>query len=130
MLGVIDLDDVANYLTAADIFCFASVAETQGLVTLEAMASGLPVAAVNGSGTRDVLQEGIQGFLSDNNNASLAEAIGKLVTSRDLRLKMGQAAKERARAFEIKQQAYKLLDVYAQATESAIQGELVLSEHV
>ena len=130
MLGVIDLDDVANYLTAADIFCFASVAETQGLVTLEAMASGLPVAAVNGSGTRDILREGIQGFLSDNNSTSLAEAIGKLVSDQDLRLKMGLAAKKRAMDFEIKKMAQKLLDVYAQATESAIQGELVLSDRV
>ena len=130
MPGVIDLDNVAHYLTAADIFCFASVAETQGLVTLEALASGLPVAAVDGSGTRDVLQDGVQGFLSDNNGDSLAEAIEKLVSDQDLRLKCGLAAKERAREFEIKQQASKLLDVYAQAKESAMQGEFVLNDRV
>jgi len=126
MPGVIDLGDVANYLTAADIFCFASVSETQGLVTLEAMASGLPIAAIDGSGTRDILQDGIQGFMSINDSSALSEAIRKLVMDGELRQKMGQAARQKARMFEIRHQAQKLLDVYAQAQESNLKGEMVL----
>src|SRR3989337_4055251 len=126
MPGVIDLGDVANYLTAADIFCFASVSETQGLVTLEAMAPGLPIAAIDGSGTRDILQDGIQGFMSINDSSALSEAIRKLVMDGEMRQKMGQAARQKARMFEIRHQAQKLLDVYAQAQESNLKGEMVL----
>ena len=53
--GLVPFDEVPVYLAAADLFVFASVTETQGLVTLEAMASGLPVAAVDASGTREAV---------------------------------------------------------------------------
>ena len=125
MPGGIDLDEVGKYLVAADIFCFASVAEAQGLVTLEAMASGLPVAAVDGSGTRDILQEGVQGFLTGNSAESLAQGIEKLVASPDLRHRMGIASRKRARQFDILNQARKLVDVYHQAIESARAGQLI-----
>ena len=125
MPGGIDLDQVGNYLVAADIFCFASVAEAQGLVTLEAMAAGLPVAAVDGSGTRDVLEDGVQGFMTANGAEALGQGIEKLVADQELRSKMGQAARKRAREFDIVNQARKLLDVYAIAQESARQGKKI-----
>lgn len=125
MAGGVDLDAVSNYLVAADVFCFASVAEAQGLVTLEAMAAGLPVAAVDGSGTRDILEDGVQGFMTDNDPLSLSQGIEKLVTDQELRLKMGMAARKRAGEFDILNQARKLLDVYAQAQESARAGKLI-----
>ena len=43
-----------HYLNAADAFLFASKSETQGIVLLEAMAAGCPVAAVRASGAVDV----------------------------------------------------------------------------
>jgi 1,2-diacylglycerol 3-alpha-glucosyltransferase len=125
MTGGVDPDAVSNYLVAADIFCFASVAEAQGLVTLEAMAAGLPVAAVDGSGTRDILEDGVQGFMTANDPLSLSQGIEKLVTDRELRLKMGLAARDRASEFDILNQARKLLNVYAQARESARSGNLI-----
>ena len=48
--GQVPFDEIPVYLKAADLFVFASVTETQGLVTIEAMAAGLPVVAVDGSG--------------------------------------------------------------------------------
>ena len=125
MPGGIDLDQVGHYLVAADVFCFASVAEAQGLVTLEAMAAGLPVAAVDGSGTRDVLEDGVQGFLTVNDAEALGKGIEKLVADQELRLKMGAAAKMRAREFDIVNQAKKILEVYGQAQESSRQGKLI-----
>ncbi len=53
--GKVAFEDVPAYLKAADLFAFASNTETQGLVTLEAMAAGLPVVAVDAVGTRDVV---------------------------------------------------------------------------
>jgi 1,2-diacylglycerol 3-alpha-glucosyltransferase len=125
MPGGIDLDSVGKFLVAADIFCFASISEAQGLVTLEAMAAGLPVAAVDGSGTRDILEDGVQGFLTSNDSGSLAQAIEKLALDQDLRLKMGLAARTRARDFDILNQARKLEEVYAHAKESSRHGKLI-----
>lgn len=50
----------------ADIFIFASTSETQGLVLIEAMAQGTPVIALEGPGQRDLIENGINGFLIKN----------------------------------------------------------------
>ncbi len=47
--------EMADIYAAADIFLFPSQTETQGLVTIEALASGTPVVAVRGPGTLDIL---------------------------------------------------------------------------
>jgi len=61
--GALPFEEIPRYMKAADVFSFASVTETQGLVTIEAMAAGLPVVAVDGSGTRyyRAWQRGIPG---------------------------------------------------------------------
>ena len=56
--GLVPFEDVPAYLKAGDIFCFASTTETQGLVTMEALAAGLPVVAVDATGTRDAVVNG------------------------------------------------------------------------
>src|SRR3990172_1520328 len=54
-VGKMPFEEIPNYLKAADLFAFASDSQTQGLVTLEAMAAGLPVVAVDAIGTSDVV---------------------------------------------------------------------------
>ena len=123
--GKVEPEDVSAYLAAADIFCFASITETQGLATLEAMAAGLPVAAVDASGTSDAVENGIQGFLTPNDSVALAYAIERLVVNPDLRDRMGSAAKIRAREFDIILLAKKLLEVYEIAMGNAKAGRYV-----
>ena len=77
--GKLPFSEVTIYLKAADIFAFASVTETQGLVTMEAMAAGLPVVAVDASGTRDIVDNGEQGFLVRNDADALSESIKQLM---------------------------------------------------
>ncbi len=48
---------------AMDVFAFASKSETQGMVLAEAMAAGLPVVALNASGVREVMRDGLNGFM-------------------------------------------------------------------
>lgn len=52
------------YLQASDAFLFSSLTETQGIVILEAMAAGIPVAAVRADGVRDIVEDGRNGVLS------------------------------------------------------------------
>jgi glycosyltransferase involved in cell wall biosynthesis len=73
-LGIVPYEKVPEFLIASDLFAFASLTETQGLVTLEAMASGLPVVAYDGIGTRDVVDDGINGILTQANPLDLAAA--------------------------------------------------------
>lgn len=58
--------DLAAHLAAADVFVFPSRTDTFGLVMLEAMACGLPVAALPVTGPLDVVRNGITGVLDDD----------------------------------------------------------------
>jgi 1,2-diacylglycerol 3-alpha-glucosyltransferase len=123
--GRIGPEDIPKWLGAADVFCFASITETQGLATLEAMAASLPVAAVEASGTSDCVQDGEQGFLTPNDSTALGAAIEKLVVDPDLRKRMGSSARSTAGEFDILLQAGRLLTVYDEAREAARAGQFV-----
>jgi 1,2-diacylglycerol 3-alpha-glucosyltransferase len=55
--------ELSGFYSASDLFIFASLTETQGLVLTEAMASGLPVIALDAPGSRDIICNEINGFL-------------------------------------------------------------------
>jgi len=59
-------EDLALEYASADVFVFPSRTDTFGLVMLEAMASGLPVAAYPVMGPVDVVTHGVTGILSDD----------------------------------------------------------------
>lgn len=59
-------EDLAAHLSAADILVFPSRTDTFGLVNLEAMACGVPVAAYPVTGPIDVIEDGVTGALDDN----------------------------------------------------------------
>jgi len=58
--------ELVSCLSLADVFVFPSRTETFGLVALEALACGVPVAAHDVMGPRDIITNGVDGYLSDN----------------------------------------------------------------
>lgn len=71
--GALVGQDLAESYASADVFVFPSVTETFGIVMLEAMASGVPVAALPVGGPNDVVTQGVSGILSnDLRQAALA----------------------------------------------------------
>jgi glycosyltransferase involved in cell wall biosynthesis len=109
---------VPDYLKAADLFCFASVTETQGLVTMEALAAGLPVVAVNATGTRDVLEDNVQGFLTENSPEALANGVLRILDDKSLYRRFQKEARVKVQEFDINQLAEKLVAVYEIAIEA------------
>jgi glycosyltransferase involved in cell wall biosynthesis len=65
-------EDLAAHLAAADVLVFPSLTDTFGLVNLEAMACGVPVAAFPVTGPIDVVRDGVTGAL-DTDLAQAAE---------------------------------------------------------
>jgi glycosyltransferase involved in cell wall biosynthesis len=59
-------EDLAAHIAASDVFVFPSRTDTFGLVLLEAMACGVPVAAYPVTGPIDVVRDGVTGVLSEN----------------------------------------------------------------
>jgi glycosyltransferase involved in cell wall biosynthesis len=124
--GKIPFEEVPAYLKAADLFVFASVTETQGLVTMEAFAAGLPVVAVDGTGTRDVVGHENEGLLTENDGAALGEAIQRILGDETLLSSYKQAAVEKARTLDIIHVAKQLQDVYSQAIDDKNAGRKVI----
>ena len=90
--------DVIDYCLGADLFVYASVTETQGLVLTEAKACGLPVVAVFGGGISDVVENGVDGYLVPQNQEKFVEHVIRLLKDPLLRKEMSVRAEEDARA--------------------------------
>ena len=91
-------EDLADHYAAADLFAFASVTETFGNVVLEALATGLPVAALRAGGVGSIVEDGVTGILvaPDQPPRSLADALIRLVNHPTQRRFQTQAAREYA----------------------------------
>ena len=58
--------ELVDLLSICDVFVFPSRTETFGLVVLEALSCQIPVAAHNVMGPRDIITNGVDGFLGEN----------------------------------------------------------------
>jgi glycosyltransferase involved in cell wall biosynthesis len=74
-LGLLDREELAKVYAAADVFVFPSRTDTFGLVLLEAMACGLPVAAYPVTGPRDVIGDSAAGVLHEDLRTACLEAL-------------------------------------------------------
>jgi 1,2-diacylglycerol 3-alpha-glucosyltransferase/glucuronosyltransferase len=74
-LGLLENGTLAAHLAAADVFVFPSRTDTFGVVQLEALASGVPVAAFPVTGPRDVVGNNPVGVLDDDLRAACMGAL-------------------------------------------------------
>jgi 1,2-diacylglycerol 3-alpha-glucosyltransferase len=96
--GEIKYPAILDYYAASDVFVFSSLSETQGLVLVEAMASGLPQVAVNAEGVSDVVRNGETGYLTPLSTEAFSSKVLSLLNNRDLWLAMSKASKNTARS--------------------------------
>lgn len=68
--------ELANWYVWADVFCFPSRLDTFGIVMIESMSQGTPVAAYPVSGPLDVVMPGITGYLDNTLSESIDRCIG------------------------------------------------------
>lgn len=103
------VSDIVAKFRESSIFVLSSRYEGFGLVIVEAMSCGLPVVAFAcHCGPRDIISEGIDGFLvSEGNIDELAEKVCLLIEREELRKEMGKMAR-------LKAEHYKIEDIGAQ----------------
>jgi glycosyltransferase involved in cell wall biosynthesis len=65
--GMLSQSELANYYASSDLFVFPSQTETFGNVTIEALASGIPVLAFDCAAARDWVQPNVNGWLIPEN---------------------------------------------------------------
>ena len=112
--GKVPWDEINKYYQMADIFATASHTETQGLTVIEAMGASLPVVAYNDDAFRDVVVDGLNGYLF-NTEQDYIEDVLKLVKNEKLYKRMCRQARINAESHSAKYYAEKVLDVYATA---------------
>lgn len=99
-VGYIQDQELGSYLNACDLFCFSSISQKEafGITQIEAMLLGKPVVGFElNNGTSFVNQNGITGLIIKNKSPqAYAEAILKLRSNSELRLKLGKQAQRRA----------------------------------
>lgn len=73
-LGSLEGEELAQVYASSDVFVFPSKTDTFGMVILEALASGLPVAAFPVTGPKDILLPGKTGFFGEDLKKAALEA--------------------------------------------------------
>jgi glycosyltransferase involved in cell wall biosynthesis len=112
--GVLRRQELAAAYHAMDVFVFASLTETQGMVLTEAMAAGVPVVAVDGSGVREVVRDGVNGRLLPRTDAGEFAAALALVAGLppESRRQLREGALQTAEHFSMTGTATRTLNLY------------------
>ncbi|QOR39906.1 glycosyltransferase [Billgrantia diversa] len=100
---------------AMDVFAFASHSETQGMVIAEAMATGLPVVAVDAPGIREMVVDKRNGRLLARDNAEVMAQALVALSDAERRLPMSVAARRMAEQVDEARCAARCLAVYRRA---------------
>jgi glycosyltransferase involved in cell wall biosynthesis len=93
--GMLTQSNLAAYYASSDLFIFPSQTETFGNVTLEALASGIPVLAFDCAAARDWVQTGVNGWLvAENNPEGFAAQAVTIFNSKYLLEKITQSTRQ------------------------------------
>lgn len=88
-------EEMTNYYRAADCFSIMSPFEGQSIVTLQAVATGLPIIAAKAGALPELCEDGRNGFLVDTYDAkTLADRMNKLADDKNLREKFGKESRK------------------------------------
>ena len=110
-----NVNNIQNYYLESDIYVHSAYYEPFGLVLLEAMAAGLPVVCLDGKGNRDIIEDGKNGFIISEQDASIfAMKIISLINDKVLYKNIAEYAQNFASTFDMKIYIDKLIEYYNQ----------------
>jgi glycosyltransferase involved in cell wall biosynthesis len=91
-------DDIPELLACCDIYALPSWREGFPRSAIEAAAMGLPIVTTDIRGCRQVVEDGVNGFLTPvHDMEKLKEAIMKLINDKEMRVRMGKAGYHKSR---------------------------------
>lgn len=108
------LEKVGEAMRHFTVYVQPSLSESFGLATAEAMAMGLPVVVTQVSGLKELVKNGKTGLVvPPRDPGALAEAIKKLLKDEQLRVKLGEAARRKAkREFRSEKRFREIIKIY------------------
>jgi glycosyltransferase involved in cell wall biosynthesis len=113
-LGKIPYQEVQSHIEKAQVCIFPTFAETQGMVTIEAMAMNKPVVNSDIGWSKELIIDGESGYLVHPKNHQLyAQKINLLLANEDLCFQIGVNARKRVEElFDIDKLAVKTIEYY------------------
>jgi len=114
LTGVLHYQHLVDAYFAMDVFAFASLSETQGIVLIEAMAAGLPVVALDAPGVREVVEDYRNGrLLNKMDRQSFVDALFWALSRSPEELQaIKQAARTTTEKYPINSTAKRMLGIY------------------
>ena len=106
-------EDLYELYKVGTVFATASPIETQGIVLIEAAASGLPLIAVNAGAVEEVCQNGVNGCLCHVGNVEeIAGAMFKILSDTKLQSKYAKASEEIAHEHDFEKTLDRFINIY------------------
>lgn len=90
--AVRDREVLRSFFCTADLFLFPSTFDTNGLVVREAAACALPSVLIEGSCAAEGVEDGVTGYLSEENSLAFTEKLKEILRNRELIKKVGENA--------------------------------------
>jgi glycosyltransferase involved in cell wall biosynthesis len=116
--GYLDRSQLSLIYAISDVFVFPSLTDTQGLVTLEAMFSGIPVVAIGVLGTLMVMGGDNGGFMVKDDPKEFTDRVLQLLNDKELYRQKSEEARIHAKAWSLEEITKKLLNIYKETISS------------
>lgn len=108
----VNLRLIVRLIAAADVFCSFYDFSNVGFALLEAMSCGVAIVATDSGATRDFVIDGVHGIVVPHrDDGAAAEAVVRLLDDPELRRRLGEQAKSRARSEFASREARKRLEL-------------------
>ena len=108
-------DRIEDHLEEIDIVCLPSYREGLPKALLEAASAGLPIVTTDTPGCREVVDDGVNGYLVPPRNASVvAESLKKLIENPELRSEFGKAGRNKVlKEFTVDKVVEETMNIYS-----------------
>lgn len=117
-LGRVVGEDLNEIYRMGTVFATASEIETQGIVLIEAAASGLPLVAVNAGAVSEICVNGVNGFLCQPKYISeMTNAIVQILTDEKMRKEFSEKSVELAKEHDFERTLDKFINIYRKVIE-------------
>lgn len=117
-VGGVPYSKVPSYLAMADAFATASNTEVHPLTVLEAIAAGLPVVGVKGPGVGDIIVDGRNGLLCDDDVANFSVRLHRIMSDALLRARLAAQARKDSEQYDIEVTTRRIVHCYEEAIAS------------
>lgn len=115
-IGRVMPPDIVEIYHGATVFATASETETQGIVLIEAAATGLPLVAVDAGAVREICQNQKNGVLCEPRDVeAMTKALIEVLSDKTLQKKYGEASLEIAKKHDLNRTLARFVEIYEEA---------------